>query len=248
LVSAWGAFIKPGAAFFLLPFRSWELLSGSLIALSSHNLKLSRHTLHIVQIAGLISIGLGIYLIDKTTPFPGIFAFPVVGGAVALILPNDSDRTICERLLSWRPLVSIGLVSYPLYLTHWPALVFAREVAGGSLSASQTIVVLALCLLLSLGIYRLLEMPVRRRRILSKPESMFVAAASAAFSIMIFNIFLIKWDGYLLPVQQEVRSQILSNRKAIEEPINMCTGLNYRRPINQAADVRCRISDDCSVF
>lgn len=112
-----------GAAFYFLPARFWELLAGALLALvGGYYLVPARWPGREMAAAlGLGMIGASALLMDSTVPFPGWRAMFPVAGAMLVLAVGDSSW-INRRLLSMRAMVFVGLISYPLYLWHWPLL------------------------------------------------------------------------------------------------------------------------------
>src|SRR5262245_10862251 len=122
--SIWALRFAPVSDFYLLPFRAWELMLGAMLALSP--IKSSGRTCTILAWSGLALLLLSIFAFSADTPFPGENALlPCIGAAFVIYA---GPQTIVGRLLSLRPVVFIGLISYSLYLWHWPLLVFARYV------------------------------------------------------------------------------------------------------------------------
>ena len=116
----------PSEAFYLLPARAWELGIGVLLALPAiaRARPISQRVQEWLGWAGLAAVAASIALFDQRLAYPGIAALLPTLGAAALIL---SERSLVNRrLLSSRPLVSIGLISYSWYLWHWPLLAFVR--------------------------------------------------------------------------------------------------------------------------
>ena len=119
----WAVTAWPSANFFLAPFRAWELLAGSLCAYALSGRRPRGRD-------GPAFVGLGllmasVVLIDATTPFPSAWTLLPVAGTVLVILHAAPDTRV-GRLLSLRPLVALGLLSYGAYLFHQPMLAFTR--------------------------------------------------------------------------------------------------------------------------
>lgn len=117
---------SPDSAFYLLSSRAWELMAGSLLAVGAipgFRTALGRH------VAGLAGLGMILYAVTRytpLTPFPGAAALLPCMGAVLVIAAGQYGSSIAGRLLSLRPVVFVGLISYSLYLWHWPISVLAR--------------------------------------------------------------------------------------------------------------------------
>ena len=177
----WGAIIthnSPPSAFFLLPFRAWELLLGSLLALQAGHLQLSRFKREFVGGAGLLLILFAVFICTEETVFP-FAALPACLGAVLIIISNDGGATLLGRLLSARAVVFVGLISYSLYLWHWPIMSFVRYtgfipftplVGAGCIAASFVLAVLS---------WKFVETPFRRKIFLPSTRQAYIAAFSA---------------------------------------------------------------------
>jgi len=135
-VSAYGAFSSPEATFYLVHTRAWELLLGGSLALGALPMPLGSLARNILSALGLLLIGVSALTIHADMPFPGLLAVPPCLGAFLVILAGRDGTSVAGRLLSWRPIVFIGLISYSLYLWHWPLTVFQENYAllmtGGS--------------------------------------------------------------------------------------------------------------------
>lgn len=153
LESAW-AFYSPTT-------RGWELLAGALPALwprrASSVASPQFHTA--LAFAGVAGIAVGFWVLSSRSPWPGFLTLvPVLSSMVLIATPGT---LIHRRILSARPMILIGLISYPLYLWHFPLIVFARLNAGGAVTALPMCGLLALSFLLAWLTYRFVEQPVR---------------------------------------------------------------------------------------
>jgi peptidoglycan/LPS O-acetylase OafA/YrhL len=112
--------INPTWAFFLLPARAWELMGGALLAVVLLDGRLTQNKLtHLWPIAGFVLVILSFLVVPEGPSFPGTWALLPVIGTLGILANTNLDHPI-EKLLSWRPLVAIGKISYSLYLWHWP--------------------------------------------------------------------------------------------------------------------------------
>jgi peptidoglycan/LPS O-acetylase OafA/YrhL len=116
----------PHAAFFNIALRAWELMLGAI--LSQHYVPPLRGGLarNVAGAGGLLCILLPAIFYTANTVFPGLAAFPPCLGAALIIAAGETGNSLPKRLLSLRPFVFFGLISYSLYLWHWPIQVFAN--------------------------------------------------------------------------------------------------------------------------
>lgn len=126
VLAAWATPRMPSASFYLLPTRIWELGVGALLALGVVRTEFPRLFREIVGVFGLVAVLTPVVLYDGNLSFPGLAAVPPVLGTAALIWAGTVGPVMVSRLLSLRLLVSLGLISYSLYLWHWPIMAFAR--------------------------------------------------------------------------------------------------------------------------
>lgn len=159
-ISAITTFTDPLAAYYLLPARAWELATGSLLAVGLFGQPNSGRTAALASLCGLALIITAATTFSESTAFPGVAALMPVAGAAMMIWAGQRPSALTPAL-AWRPLVWIGLISYSLYLWHWPVLVFARYANGGELDAVQTALALAMVLVLAIGSYFFVERPAR---------------------------------------------------------------------------------------
>jgi hypothetical protein len=126
--SIWATGTFPLANFFLTPSRIWELGLGALLALGAAPQRGSRLAVESAGLFGLALIVAAIFLLTPESPFPGLLAVPPCFGAALLIWAGGQGGSFANRLLALPVFVGIGLISYSLYLWHWPILVAARVV------------------------------------------------------------------------------------------------------------------------
>jgi peptidoglycan/LPS O-acetylase OafA/YrhL len=168
-LSVWAVGSVPSAAFYLAPYRTWELMLGAILALGDFPAPKSKWTCDALGVAGLASIGWAVFGFTAATPFPGLNAlFPCLGAA-ALIYAGEGDGGVVRQGLSWRPIVFVGLISYSLYLWHWPIHVFSKYASGVPANGLQTGVLIALSFVLAVLSWRYVEMPFRRKQWVSRP-------------------------------------------------------------------------------
>lgn len=121
--AAMTVFTEQHHAFFLPHLRAWEMGLGALLALTTWPKFESTSRASSAGLVGLAIILSCIFLYDKSTTFPGIAALPVVLGTVLLIHCGGTSEAVSTWILSRKPVVAIGRISYSLYLWHWPPIV-----------------------------------------------------------------------------------------------------------------------------
>ena len=193
------------ATFYSPQTRFWELLSGSLLAWVTlykndtfANVKLRKQeadgkTLsNVLSFLGLLLLVYGFWRINKELSFPGKWAvIPVVG--VILIILAGPNTWINRKILSNKIAVWFGLISYPLYLWHWPILSFARIVESEVPSRSIRIAAVVLSVFLAWLTYNLVERPVR----LGKAGTVKVTVLVALMTIVgCVGHYTYKKDGF----------------------------------------------------
>jgi peptidoglycan/LPS O-acetylase OafA/YrhL len=160
-LAQWWLGRDPTPVFYLMPFRAWELGLGALIAVGALPTPGPRAA-EVLSGLGLGMVVTAMLLIDSHTPFPGIAAGLPCVGAMLFLHATAGTPTIAARAASWRPAVFVGLISYSLYLWHWPVLVFGRIVVARPLSAGEALAALALAFGLATLSWQFVERPFRR--------------------------------------------------------------------------------------
>jgi peptidoglycan/LPS O-acetylase OafA/YrhL len=182
--------------------RAWELLAGALVAerelaqSSWSTVKLDRYHDWLAVIGLALIVGAALAL-GRSSTFPGLNVIFPIAGAVLLILSPDS--LINRFLLSSRPMVWLGLISYPLYLWHWPLLSYLSIVRNGVPNFLEIWLVVLVSVLLAWLTYRLFETKVRRR------PKMVPRLASALFALGLVGLVTVAASGFGLRFPREIR-------------------------------------------
>lgn len=180
---------SPDSAFYLLPSRAWELLLGSMLAafrtpLQTAVLDQDRRWRDARGWAGLLLATGGFFVLNEKAARPGLVALTPALGTL-LLLASVSNGGGVARLLSWRPLVIVGKMSYSLYLWHWPFLalgLFESDLHGFSSRLGRAAGLLA-GMLAAWGAYRWVEHPMRERGS-GRPLRLRLIAAGAVAAIV----------------------------------------------------------------
>jgi peptidoglycan/LPS O-acetylase OafA/YrhL len=152
------------SAAFFLPFgRFWELMAGGALAYAARHGRLADAYRDTKAWTGLALLLASLALLHEERSFPGGWALlPVVG--TVLVIWAGPGAWLNRHVLSRPALVWVGLISYPLYLWHWPLLAYARIAEGGEPSATARLGLCALSLLLAWLTYELVEKKIRFSR------------------------------------------------------------------------------------
>lgn len=152
--------LVPAITFFMMPPRFWEFLIGALVAEGFAPKTANRWIAEAVAVLALLSLLLSMLWISGAAAHPGLVTLVPCAATAALIHIGTFRKTLVTRLLSAPPLVFCGLISYSLYLWHWPLIVFARYL---DLPESPAAVALGALLLFFLSVisWKYIEQPFR---------------------------------------------------------------------------------------
>lgn len=185
----------PTESFYLLPFRAFELLIGSFIALPSTRFKKSKVVSVMMFGVGILALTYPICFYDNSVAFPGVAAaLPCVGAA--LIILASEQTTFLSRTLGSRPLVFIGKISYSLYLVHWPLIVFARRAYPGANKYCFALIIFLTSVILAFANYRLVEQRFRHANPAAPSRKVLSTAALALFSVVVVSIYVSYHRGF----------------------------------------------------
>ena len=169
---------NPVATFYLPFTRAWELLAGGALACGWSRISQTAGASNWRAAVGLLLIAAAAAVLDPHRAFPGWWALLPVAGSVLLLSAPAAWGS--RHVLASRPLVWIGLISYPLYLWHWPLLVFFGIVKFGPLTLNERELILLASTLLAWLTYRLVEMPFR----FGRPSAIRIAGLCAGMLLI----------------------------------------------------------------
>jgi len=172
--------------FYLLPYRGWELLAGSLLAMLPAATGGRRAGW--MAACGLALVLVPYALYSPATRFPGAAALPFVVGTVLLIRYGQSGWV--TQLLSWRPMVATGKISYSLYLWHWPVIVYWKYMTYDQLYVWDYFGMVILAVVLASLSWRWVEMPVRTAPTWTPRRSFAFAATGMCLMVALGGICL----------------------------------------------------------
>jgi peptidoglycan/LPS O-acetylase OafA/YrhL len=202
-------------AFYLLPMRAWELGTGALLALAPSAKAagpLLRHTLALLA-AVLLLTGLAFNGVLSPASVPAALSV-VIGTALAINLGSIGGSWLTQ-VLSATALVWVGLISYSLYLWHWPILVFAwYYLVRDSLSPVESLIAVSLMFALAGLSWRFVERPFRDRSMKIGRVLVWVGCGSAAVALTAGAV--LAWNGFPLRFSADVAR------------VNSAVGAEYR--------------------
>ncbi len=179
----------PSDAFYSTPSRAWELLTGSMLAIyPSRRIFRNKYLANSCSFTGLILIVYAILFFDSATQFPGASAlYPVMGSALILLSAN-SEGNFVGILLSSNIFRFFGLISYSLYLWHWPVLTYARIYSLGSDPHELMPYLIVIMVLLAFLSWKFIETPFRKAMLINSKSALRLNRFSV--SILVFFIVL----------------------------------------------------------
>ena len=229
-LASWASVNAPDANFYLLPTRAWELMFGSLASiLIFNNVQILERlsTANAFKNGALIVLFICLIWFDESIPHPSMLTLiPVLATLVLIVIP--APDSLAHKLLTLRPMVFTGLISYSLYLWHQPLLVFNRYMSAKS-DASVRIAILLAAFALAFVSWRYIEKPFRHRNVTTRKQVYSFCAVSFA-AIIGFGLYAGQ-DG--LPSRYTKEQQALLSY------------LQYNAPAGQPKDnAHCFLGED----
>jgi peptidoglycan/LPS O-acetylase OafA/YrhL len=207
----WGSRNYPSISFYFIHTRMWELLVGSILAhfeiTKGHRSK--NKTLNLIlPFTGLILIGHSILFFHDRMFHPSFYTLsPIIG--VCLIIWFSNKDELFTKILSTKLFVGIGLISYSLYLWHYPIFAFARMtfVFDGTISKKLTVGVTII--ILSIFSYYFIEKPFRNKKI--NFRKIFILIIIIIFSITLVNSYVVLKEGKISYVYKKITNIYVNN-------------------------------------
>ncbi|MDC8754950.1 acyltransferase family protein [Erythrobacter sp. sf7] len=232
--------LKPEFAFYLLPTRAWELLLGSMLALAVYGRKPTGRWLSFMGPSGLVMIAVSVWIYGPMTQVPGYFSLLPTLGAVALILGGYSENASVTRLMASSPMVWIGKLSYPLYLVHWPILIFIKEHAEDFAFNFRIFGFLG-SFLAAAVIYYFVEQPIRQGKVIRGEKSYLTAISGSTVGLIAISIVIMATEG--VPARFSSQEQALLAVRD-DKPIKFSDCERLVSTVNEL----CRLGDDTALI
>jgi peptidoglycan/LPS O-acetylase OafA/YrhL len=202
--------------FFLTPFRIFEFMFGASLVWLKPCFKVSRLTLELAMAVGLVLIAYAVFQFDQNTIFPTYNALVPCFGAAMVILAVDAP--VLGVAVRNRGSVALGLISYSVYLVHWPILVFFKYWHMTPIDTGERVALVIVSLIAGSLLYRFVETPFRNPKAarLSKGgvgfacSSLLLALATVASTIWANDGF--PWRSLPLPSVLEQQVETSQNK------------------------------------
>jgi peptidoglycan/LPS O-acetylase OafA/YrhL len=207
----------PVATFYLPLTRAWELLAGGALACGWSRVSQTGTASNLRALVGFLSIAAAAAILDPHRAFPGWWAALPVAGAVLLL--SAPKAWGCRQVLSRPSLVWIGLISYPLYLWHWPLLVFFAIIKFAPLTLLERGLIVGLSVALAWLTYRFIELPVR----FGRPGAGRIFALSAAMVLIaVAGGAIFEGRGFDFRLPPEIRAMVDVPEQSAQWRVHSC--------------------------
>jgi len=241
-LNLWATGHKPIVAFYWFIPRAWELTIGALLALKAVPPPRNRATR---EIAGLLGLGMILGVLDlplKSMQFPGYIALLPCLGAGLVIYAGEAGPSTVRTILSFRPLVFIGVISYSLYLWHWPILVFSQHLPFFLSSQAEIAVALVGSIAAAFVSFEYIERPFRGASSPFTRRQIFAFGLAASVMTAAFGVAAYGSSGLPQRYDRRTRQLIVSNLERIDDYDGSCS--NWRTEVHTLSDIRfCSFGD-----
>lgn len=207
----WASHRAPEANYVFAPTRAWELLLGGMLTIGGVPRIGNRIAAEGLAVAGLLGIAIAVHFYTSAIRYPGTAAMlPCMASAALLATGSGPRPALVNRMLSWPPLVFVGLISYSLYLWHQPLLVFANYYYIAPLRPAATAALLVATLLVATASWRFIERPVRARILMKSTRTLLVGVGVGSAGILLAGLVLWNSDGFPQRFPPQTRGLIVS--------------------------------------
>ncbi len=235
VLSVWLTRSRPHTAFYNLVPRAWELLMGALLALRTLPPIGHRWLREAASTAGLGLVLIAVFTFTRDTPFPGMTALLPCAGAWLIIYAGESGSSWTTSLLSFSPLVFVGVISYSFYLWHWPLIVFSRYFVAGDLTGVETAAVIAASLMLAVLSYKWIEAPFRGRESRVSRREIFVCGLGATALTLGLGVAIYASHGFPGRYSPTTARLISANTARSDDFQEVCT--NWKTDVRSLGDI-----------
>ena len=219
VMAEWGSRNYPSATFYFLHTRMWELIIGSILAyfeiFKNSKKKADRSKISLIlPSVGIILIGHSMLFFNDKMFHPSFYTLSPIIGVCLVIFFSHKDEFI-TKILSTKLFVGIGLISYSLYLWHYPIFAFSRIIEFTSGSIEKKILLAVIILILSIFSYFFIERPARNRKYKFKIILSFIFLF--LFTLIFTNSAVIAKKGYKERIPQMLQNSFVASATLFKE-------------------------------
>jgi len=234
-LNLWATQHKPVLAFYWFIPRAWELSIGALVAvkvLPPLNHRILREVAGVLGLAMLVS---SLFIPVLNWAFPGYIALLPCVGSSLVIYAGEAGPSVAKALLSFRPLVFIGTISYSLYLWHWPVIVFSKHLPFHFSEQAEIAVVLVASIAFAFISFEYVERPFRGSRSPFSRRQIFAFGALASALTATFGAAAYLSHGLLDRYNPQSRQLVVRNLERMNDFDDSCA--NWKKEIHQVSDM-----------
>jgi len=195
-LAEWTSRNYPSVSFYFLHTRMWELLAGSILAYFeiTKGHRCQNKTLNLIlPTLGLLLIGHSILFFNDKMFHPSFYTLSPIVGVCLIIWFSHKDELI-TKILSTKLFVGIGLISYSLYLWHYPIFTFIKINGLVSGSIIGKLFLIPIIFFLSILSYLFIERPFRNRKLSTIKTLIYISILF--ITLLIFNMKIIQEEGF----------------------------------------------------
>lgn len=206
-------YAAPSASFYLLPMRFWQLLLGGLLAYTQQHRPCARaEDTPYLSTVGLALLVVAFFSFTSDSIYPSWRALlPTLGAALLIATPKS---LLNRQVLASKPLVGLGVISYPLYLWHWPLLAYARILHAGEPSALTRMAAVGLAVAFAWATYRWVECPLRFGHYRHHPR---VIRALLIAMVLMGSVGALTWHFKGLPTLRPFDAALMKDTEKLDD-------------------------------
>ena len=219
-LSVYTSYHHEWASYYLLPSRAWQMMMGALLAIMSVNVSLSRRMANSLGVLAILLIVVPAIYYTKQTRFPGVAALaPTFGAALVIFVGGIATTHWVGRFLSSRVMTFVGVISYSLYLWHWPIFAFLRNYqADVRLGLSLSLVGIVVSVVMAYLSWRYVEAPFRNKVRFTR-RSIFCLAVGSSTLLLVLCVTIIVLQGMPSRIDPKIiRLSAVSESGVIDNP------------------------------
>lgn len=241
-LNLWATHHKSVLAFYWFIPRAWELLIGALLAVKVLPPLRNRAAREAASALGLTMIVSALFLPVYHWAFPGYVVLIPCVGSWLVIYAGEAGQSLAKTLLSFRPLVFVGTISYSLYLWHWPIIVFSKHLPFHFTDRTDTTLVIVSSIVLAFLSFEYVERPFRGSSSLFSRRQIFAFGAVASALTASFGSVAYFSHGILERYDPQTRQLVAANLQRADDFDESCS--NWKKEVHSLADIKlCTLGD-----